>query len=66
MVLSVMSNLEQMQDNISVMKDFQPLNETEYAAIEKVCEIFKEQNLIPCTACRYCIDGCPKKILIPD
>lgn len=66
MVLSGMSSLEQMRDNISAMKDFQPLNETEYAAIGKVCEIFKAQNLIPCTGCRYCTDGCPKKILIPD
>lgn len=66
MVLSGMSSLEQMQDNLGAMKDFQPLNETEYAAIEKVCKIFKAQNLIPCTACRYCTDGCPQKILIPD
>ncbi|MCM1425551.1 MAG: aldo/keto reductase [Eubacterium sp.] len=66
MVLSGMSSLEQMQDNVKAMKDFQPLNDAEYAAIEKVCKIFKAQNLIPCTACRYCIDGCSKKILIPD
>ncbi|MBD5532042.1 MAG: 4Fe-4S dicluster domain-containing protein [Lachnospiraceae bacterium] len=66
MVLSGMSSLEQMQDNIGTMKDFEPLNAAEYAAIEKVCEIFKAQNLIPCTACRYCVDGCPKQLLIPD
>ncbi len=66
MVLSGMSNMAQMEDNISFMKDHQPLDETELDAIKKVCEIFKEQELIPCTACRYCVDGCPKSIAIPD
>ena len=66
MVLSGMSNLEQMQDNIAFMQDFQPLNETERAAVNKVQAIFHSMNLIPCTACRYCTDGCPKHISIPD
>ena len=66
MVLSGMSDMKQMQDNISFMKDFQPLNETELAAVSKVQKIFKDMNLIPCTACRYCVDGCPKHISIPD
>ena len=66
MVLSGMSSLEQMQDNLSFMKDFHPLNEEEQAAIEKVQEIFHNKNLIPCTACRYCVEGCPMKIAIPD
>lgn len=66
MVLSGMSSMEQMNDNLSYMKDFEPLNDTELAAVKKVQEIFKSKNLIPCTACRYCIDGCPKHISIPD
>lgn len=66
MVLSGMSSMEQMNDNLSYMKDFQPLNEAELAAVKKVQEIFKSKKLIPCTACRYCIDGCPKHISIPD
>ena len=66
MVLSGMSSLEQMQDNISYMKDFQPLNDKETEAVHKVQEIFHSMNFIPCTACRYCTDGCPKQIRIPD
>ena len=52
--------MEQMEDNISFMKDFQPLNDTELEAIHKVQKIFASKNLIPCT------DGCPKHISIPD
>ena len=66
MVLSGMSSLEQMRDNLSYMKDFQPLNAEELAAVHKVQEIFLKKNLIPCTACRYCVDGCPQQIAIPD
>ena len=65
-VLSGMSDLEQMKDNVSYMKDFVPLNEKESAAIEKVKEILKSLGGIPCTACRYCTEGCPMKISIPD
>ncbi len=66
MVLSGMSNMAQMRDNLSFMQDFQPLNEDELAAVKQVQEIFHSKHLIPCTACRYCIDGCPKHIAIPD
>lgn len=66
MVLSGMSNMEQMEDNISFMKDFTPLTEQEFAAVWKVRDIFEKQNLIPCTACKYCMDVCPQHIAIPD
>ena len=65
-ILSGMSNMEQMKDNISAMKDFKPLSEAEQAAVSKVCEVFRSKNLIACTSCRYCTAGCPKQILIPD
>lgn len=66
MVLSGMSNLEQMKDNLSYMKDFKPLDEKERAAVDEVCAVSRSKNLIPCTACRYCTDGCPKHIDIPN
>ena len=66
MVVSGMGNMEMMKDNVSFMKDFVPLSKEEHEAIAKVREIFRKQGLIPCTACRYCTEGCPKKILIPD
>ena len=66
MVLSGMSSLQQAEDNIAFMKDFRPLDETELAAVRKVQEVFHSKNLIPCTACRYCTDGCPQHIAIPD
>lgn len=68
LVLSGMSNLEQIEDNMSFMKDFRPLDEREMEAIDKVVKVFNSKNMIPCTACRYCIEEnhCPKEILIPD
>ena len=66
MVLSGMSSLEQMKDNLSYMKDFQPLNDAEMAAVHRVVDVFRKMNLIPCTVCRYCVEGCPQHIAIPD
>ena len=66
MVLSGMSSIEQMKENIGFMKDFRPLDESEAAAVKRVCGVFESMNLIPCTSCRYCTAGCPKNISIPD
>ncbi len=67
-ILSGMSNLEQMEDNIRTMQDFRPLDEKEFKAVRRVCALFRELDVIPCTGCRYCIEEneCPKSIRIPD
>ncbi len=68
MILSGMSDIHQMEDNLSFMKDFEPLSDDEMDAVWKVRDIFNNLNLIPCTGCRYCIEenDCPKKLRIPD
>ena len=66
MVLSGMSNMDQMNDNLSFMKAFVPLNEKEFDACKEVVEIIYKVNAIQCTGCRYCVDVCPKKIVIPE
>lgn len=66
MVLSGMSNMEQLKDNIGFMNEFVPFNEAEYEAVKKVRQIIRDKKEIECTSCRYCIDGCPMKIKIPD
>lgn len=66
MVLSGMSSMEQMEDNLSYMSDFKPLTESEKQLVEQVAQIIVSRERIACTACRYCTDGCPQKIGIPD
>lgn len=66
MVLSGMSDMAQMEDNLSHMRDFRPLDGRELAAVGQVRRLLRAQDQIPCTACRYCVDGCPMGIAIPD
>jgi predicted aldo/keto reductase-like oxidoreductase len=65
-VLSGMSSLEQMADNLDYMADFKPLTDEEKAAVFKAAEIINGQIAVPCTGCSYCTEGCPQKIAIPQ
>ena len=65
-VLSGMSDESQMADNLATMSDFKPLNDEERAIIAKAVKIMDETPLIACTACRYCTEGCPMNINIPE
>ncbi|MBD5448825.1 MAG: 4Fe-4S dicluster domain-containing protein [Lachnospiraceae bacterium] len=65
-VLSGMSNVAQMEDNLSYMKQFKPLNAEEQTAIRKAQEVINGIKAIPCTGCHYCTAGCPKQIPIPE
>ena len=65
-VLSGMSTIGQMEDNLSYMGKFEPFNEEEWAIIGKAMKIMGEVSDIPCTACSYCTEGCPQQIAIPD
>lgn len=63
MILSGMSNLEQMMDNVDTFAEAKPLTEEENRMLLEMAEAMK--NSVPCTACRYCCSDCPKKLDIP-
>lgn len=64
-VLSGMSNLEQMHDNIATFTHFEPLNTEERAAIARAVVEIEKVPTVPCTSCGYCLSECPKSIAIP-
>ena len=65
MVLSGMSNMAQMTDNLNTMTAFSPLSGEEMAVVEQTREMIHAQRRISCTDCRYCVEGCPAGINIP-
>ena len=65
-VLSGMSTLGQMEENLLTMKDFQPLSQEELEVISQAREALSKVPSIPCTSCQYCVKGCPQGIVIPS
>ena len=65
-ILSGMSNPGQMADNLATFTSFEPLTDAEKAVVEEVRRSIMSVEQIGCTACRYCTDGCPMNIAIPD
>lgn len=63
-VLSGMSDLSQMEDNLATMEHFQPLTKAELAVIDRAREALRARPNVPCTTCRYCEKGCPQGVAI--
>ena len=63
-VLSGMTTMDQLVDNVNTLSDFKPLTEPEYAVIGRVLEAYRRAGAVPCTACNYC-SGCPAGVDIP-
>ena len=66
MVLSGMSNMAQMEENVGFMANFKPLTYNEEQMVERIRSIYQSQSRIPCTGCKYCVDGCYGRINIPQ
>ena len=60
-----MSALEQIKDNVSTFSEPEGLSDADTEILMRAAEAFKKQVSVPCTACRYCYDGCPAQINIP-
>lgn len=65
-ILSGMSTMDQLIDNIHTFKDFNKMNNEEFKVIDQVVEMMKKEKLVACTSCKYCVDGCPSNINIPE
>ncbi|MBE5889847.1 MAG: oxidoreductase [Lachnospiraceae bacterium] len=65
-ILSGMSNMEQIEDNVATFDDETPLSEADQEVLFKALDVFHNQLVVPCTACRYCTPDCPMNINIPE
>ena len=65
-VLSGMSAIDQIIDNVETFSELSPLSEEETAVLEQVREMLKAEIVVPCTDCRYCVEDCPEEIDIPE
>ena len=66
MVLSGMGTPDMVAENVRTFSPLVPLAREEHAAVERVAQILRGQGVVECTGCRYCVDGCPKRINIPE
>ena len=66
MVLSGMSNMEQLKENIEIWKEDKPLNETEFDTVVSLADEETRKDGLPCTACHYCTSHCPKGLPVPE
>jgi predicted aldo/keto reductase-like oxidoreductase len=64
-VLSGMSAIEQLEDNVKTAKSLTPLTDAEQNILREAVKILNSTPRVPCTACRYCVENCPQKINIP-
>jgi predicted aldo/keto reductase-like oxidoreductase len=60
-----MGSLDQLRDNINTLKNVRPFDDKELAAVAEAAQILRASPRVPCTGCRYCVEGCPSKIIIP-
>lgn len=65
-ILSGMSDMKQVKDNIKTFEDAKPLNAEESAALDAIAREMLAKTSLPCTACRYCTSHCPKHLDIPE
>ena len=66
MVLSGMSNMEQLKENIEIWKEDKPLSETEFDTVVSLADEETRKGGLPCTACHYCTSHCPRSLPIPE